>query len=111
MDINETHFCAAAAAGTLTDEQKKLLEGHKAALLNGAKWPVGAEVSVRFLEGDAALQKKVRAVAEEWAKIANLSFAFRSAAPTDIRIAFKPGAGSWSYIGTTCRQIRNRSRR
>src|SRR5262249_35427714 len=31
---------------------------------------------------------------------------FRNSGDTDIRIAFQQGNGSWSYIGTLCRQIR-----
>jgi hypothetical protein len=41
----------------------------------------------------------------EWTKIANLTFDFVNGAPTDIRIAFMPGNGSWSFIGTVCRNI------
>jgi hypothetical protein len=37
--------------------------------------------------------------------MANLRLEFVNAGPSEIRIAFRPGAGSWSYLGTVCRQI------
>jgi serralysin len=105
MTVNEHHFCSCLTAGDLSDEDKKALGGQKAALLLGAKWPVGGTITLRFLEGTAELQQRVRKVAEEWLKLANLEFAWRTQGPTDVRIAFKQGRGSWSYLGTQCKRI------
>lgn len=105
MSVNLVHFCGVPLAGPLSEADKKRLAGHKAAVLDGAKWAPGSVITVRFLEGDAELQGRVQAVAEEWMKVAGLTFDFRDAGPTDIRIAFMEGEGSWSYIGTQCRQI------
>jgi hypothetical protein len=44
-------------------------------------------------------------VALEWTNLANLTFAFRDREPTDIRIGFEQGNGSWSYLGTQCQRI------
>ncbi len=105
MAINQHHFCNCPTAGPINDEDRRRLAGHRAALLLGAKWVVGSVISVRFLEGATELQQRVQAVAEEWTRLANLTLDFRDSGPADIRIAFLQGNGSWSYIGTQCRQI------
>lgn len=104
-EINEDHFCAQIVPDVVKPEDKSALSFHRAAVLRGAKWDIGANITVRFLGGSAALQQRVKNVAKEWSKIANLNFDYRAAGPTDIRIAFMPGKGSWSYLGTQCRSI------
>ena len=105
MSVNENYYCSCLTAGDLSAEDKQALGGQKAALLLGAKWPVGGTITLRFLEGAPELQERVRKVAEEWLKLANLEFAWRKQGPTDIRIAFKQGKGSWSYLGNQCKRI------
>lgn len=105
MTVNESHYCSCLTVGPVTPEDRKLLQGQKAALLKDAKWTVGSVITIRFLEGAPELQQRVQKVAEEWTKLANLTFDFRSSGPTDIRIAFMQGNGSWSYLGRMCRQI------
>jgi serralysin len=105
MADNPSHYCMCLTQGNLPPEDQARLSQHKAAVLKNARWQTGASISIRFLDGDPALQARVRAVATEWTQVANLMFDFRRQGPTDIRIAFTPGAGSWSYMGTLCRQI------
>lgn len=105
MATNEKHFCFCLTEGDISDEDKKLICGHKAALLRDAKWDVGSVITVRFLEGTQELQNRVQSVAEEWTRLANLTLDFRNSGPTDIRIAFLQGNGSWSYLGKMCRRI------
>jgi hypothetical protein len=106
MSVNEKHYCVIAMKDVALDEaDKKRLAQHRAALLRAAKWDVSGTVTIRFLEGAPELQERVKRVALEWTKLANLTFDFRKAGPTDIRIAFKQGNGSWSYLGKVCRQI------
>lgn len=113
MSTNERHYCICMTSEDLSEEDKSRLRGHKAALLRSAKWGVGDTITVRFL-GDAKqrfgeraveLQDRVKQVALEWTKLANLTLDFRNSEPTDIRIAFQDGDGSWSYLGTMCRRI------
>jgi hypothetical protein len=99
MTENETYFCSC-----LTDGGKSEWHEERAALLEGAKWPKSGTISIRFLSGTPELQAKVRAVAEEWLTYANLKFLWVNKAPSDVRIAFLAGQGSWSYLGTVCRQ-------
>jgi serralysin len=105
---NETHFCMMITPESLPAQEQAALEGRKAALLKEFRWPTGSIIKVKFLEGDPALQAKVRDVAKRWtgSGMANLTLSFVPADQNaDIRIAFEQGAGSWSYIGTVCRTI------
>lgn len=79
----------------------------KAALLNENRWNSGDVIRVAFMEGDDSLKQRVRDVAERWTapNMANLQFQFVDEGDAEIRIAFQQGNGSWSYLGTHCRQI------
>jgi hypothetical protein len=100
VDENLTRFCICIS-------QQKQHENSKAALLNDGRWNSGDVISVRFLEGDESLQQRVREMAEGWTApgLANLQLQFVDSAAADVRIAFQQGNGSWSYLGTLCRQI------
>src|SRR3954447_6900516 len=67
----------------------------RAALLDGARWPAGQEIRVRFLEGDDALKERVKAVAERWTApgMAKLTLQWVEQGPEEIRIAFQQGNG------------------
>jgi hypothetical protein len=97
---NERRFCVVVSRATQDANDK-------AALLNEARWNSGDQIRVAFLAGDADLQKRVRAVAERWTApgMANLSLQFVEEGDAEIRIAFQEGDGSWSYLGTQCRDI------
>lgn len=77
-------------------------------LLTSKKWPNGSTIRVKFLNGTAFLQSKVRQYAEAWYPFANLRFQWvGSTEAADIRVAFNwnGDSGSWSYLGTDCRLI------
>ncbi|MER2266114.1 zinc metalloprotease [Methylobacterium oxalidis] len=105
MAENETHFCICLMNADKFSEEGGTLAKPRAAVLKGAKWDDGATITCRFLAGSSNLRSRVQKVAKEWEKVANLFLDFRSNAPTDIRIDFAPGQGSWSYLGTVCRSI------
>ena len=82
----------------------------RAAMLRAAMWIPGTTITVSFLDGDRALQKRVIEAASVWTApmMANLNFYFlKSKTKGDIRISFRY-RGSWSTIGTSCKTIRNR---
>ena len=54
---------------------------------------------VRFLDGTDAERARVKRVAPEWSKHANVRFEFVPSEPADIRIGFDPTDGHWSYAG------------
>lgn len=105
MSNNAQHFCMCPSGPVKTPEGQSALSNYKAAVLKDYRWEPGASISIRFLEGDSSLQERVCDVANTWTDVANLNFDFVDEGPTDVRIAFKQGNGSWSYIGTMCRQI------
>jgi hypothetical protein len=79
----------------------------KAALLEEARWAAEDVLSISFLDGD----EKVIRFAQEWIApgLANLALSFRQdTTDTSIRISFKY-AGSWSVLGTACRQITDKT--
>jgi hypothetical protein len=74
-------------------------------------WNAGDEITISFLDGDSDVQQKVKNAALAWIapKLARLSFAFREDTnDTLIRISFRYD-GSWSVIGTTCKQITDKT--
>lgn len=70
------------------------------ALVTGRKWMPGRTLRVGFMGGDAFVQNKVKDYAKQWSGYANLGLEFVNDPNADIRVAFQPGEGSWSWIGT-----------
>ena len=77
----------------------------RAILVASKMWMNGSTLRVRFMGGTAAQKAKVREQAAWWTAHANLSFDFNDAPDAEIRIAFDPDDGAWSYIGTDNRSI------
>lgn len=74
----------------------------RAVLEKRTKWANGSVIRVKFMNGDAFVQSKVKQFANEWIRYANLHFVWvPSDAQADIRVAFNwnGDTGSWSYIG------------
>jgi hypothetical protein len=63
-------------------------------------WENGATLRVRLMGGTSKEHDAVRKAVAEWMKYANLTFVFDSAADAEVRVAFKPEDGSWSFVGT-----------
>ncbi|RYF91674.1 MAG: hypothetical protein EOO03_00805 [Chitinophagaceae bacterium] len=68
-------------------------------------WDPGAVIKVKFLSGSKALQEKIKPLAKEWEKYANIKFDFITFGKADIRVFIGNGNGHDSYIGTVCRSI------
>ncbi len=73
--------------------------------MNGLLWPVGATITVTFLDGSDDQHELVRNQAREWTKHANVDFEFTADPDAKIRIAFDPHGGSWAYVGTNALAI------
>lgn len=71
----------------------------------GKTWMNGSTLRVLFLEGTDTQKALVREQAGWWTQHANLKFGFGNAPDAEIRIAFDPADGAWSYIGTDCSHI------
>jgi len=68
-------------------------------------WMNASTLHVRFLAGSTKQQELVKQQARWWTQHANLTFAFDDRPDAEIRIAFDPSDGAWSWIGTDCRKI------
>ena len=68
-------------------------------------WINGSTLRVRFIGGTASQHALVKDQAAWWTQHANLHFDFNNALDAEIRIAFDPSDGAWSYIGTDCKKI------
>lgn len=70
-------------------------------------WPQNKVLKVGFPWGGTAAQKDmVKAGFDHWkAAPVNLTFSYPTTGPWDIRVAFNPNDGSWSYIGVDCATI------
>lgn len=63
-------------------------------------WAPGRTLRMAFLGGTPAEHGAIKAVAAQWSQHANIHFSFDGTPDAEIRISFKDGRGSWSYIGT-----------
>jgi hypothetical protein len=64
-------------------------------------WDIGANIRVKFLNGESSVQKKVQNYATQWMNYANINLIFvpsTNKEQAEIRISFDR-VGSWSYIG------------
>jgi hypothetical protein len=84
---------------------------NRAALLTSAKWAPNSTITVSFLDGDESVQQRVRKVAQRWTApgLANLRLIFQDDNDSLIRISFKH-PGSWSVLGTQCRNVTDLAR-
>lgn len=68
-------------------------------------WKGKNTIQVRFLDGSSSLRTQVRYYARQWSKYANIRFVFVESGPSDIRVSFNPDGSSWSYIGTSAKNV------
>lgn len=74
----------------------------------GYYWSNGQTIKIKFLNGDAFLQNKVKQFASQWLDFANLKFVWvASDQNADVKIGFKWNGdqGSWSHIGKNSSNI------
>jgi serralysin len=70
-------------------------------------WKVDTVLKVRFLEGTAALHERVMKSAQAW-MLDGVRLKLQPAAKGEaaqIRVAFDPDSGSWSYVGSDSRSV------
>lgn len=73
----------------------------------GKTWMNGTTLRARFLGGTPGQQATARSQAGWWTQFANIAIQFDNSPNAEIRIAFDPSDGAWSYIGTDSRQASN----
>jgi hypothetical protein len=112
MALTETCYCMCPLPEALQAESQRAVAGRRAALLKDVFWGPNPTITVSFLGGSPSLRSRVKDAAMLWIREggARVSFEFLTnpavdPKSADIRIAFIPGDGSWSYLGTQCRRI------
>lgn len=71
----------------------------------GKYWPNGKSLRVGFMGGSETARTLVRKYAPEWSQVANIQFVFVEKGPTDLRVGFYSGIGTWSLVGTDASDI------
>lgn len=71
-----------------------------AIVLKNKAWINGSTIRIRFVSGTQAQKDMVMNFAPKWTEFANLQFVFTDDMDAEIRIAFDPNDGAWSYVGT-----------
>lgn len=69
------------------------------------RWVKGSTLRIAFLGGTNRQREMFKEFSPEWTKYANLNFEFVTSGPSECRVAFVEGDGSWSYVGTDCTEI------
>lgn len=69
------------------------------AVVNTKRWAAGSVLRCRFLDGSKKMQDKVKAIALEWQKFADIKLKFVTKGAAEIRISFFADEGSWSAVG------------
>jgi len=83
-----------------TDLKKRLVAAHELA------WGKDFSLRIAFLEGEQSLRRKVELAAQRWTQYASIKLYFGAPAEqAQIRIAFRQGQGSWSWVGKQCLNV------
>jgi hypothetical protein len=101
---NEIHFCSEISLPNSELDNSN----NKGAIDKFKKWTTGQTITVKFLNGDAFLQQKVKQFACQWMIYANLKIMFVEPwQNADIKVGFKwnGDTGSYSQLGTNCQKI------
>lgn len=80
------------------------INNSRLALEKGKFWENGQTLRIKFLSGSTSQKDFVKKTCIEWLLYANLKFEFVESGESDIRVRFD-NDGSWSYIGTDCKNI------
>jgi hypothetical protein len=88
-------------------EEAKVEGATRAALLKANKWGKDTNIRIAFMGGDDAQKQKVKTFAQGWLDTGiRLKFNWiEDPNQAEIRISFVEGAGSWSSLGTTCKNV------
>jgi hypothetical protein len=96
-------FCSAEMPEDFTPDGRT-----SGATQKNTQWTKGQTIRIKFLNGSATLQNKVRTFATAWLTHANLKFQWVASSQTsDIKILFSAD-GYWSTLGIQCRNVAQR---
>jgi serralysin len=99
MVAQEPATPTASQPGALDIPCVTLTQGTKAWGFSQYFWKNKHEFAVKFLDGDASSEAKVKSAVQAWTQAANIKFVWVQSGNADIRISFR-GVGHWSRVGT-----------
>ncbi len=100
--VNQKYGCSSEVPKTMQDHPSFMADTTNPRSLadNYYLWDNGKTLYIKFLSGSAQLQEKIKAIAKEWEKYANIHFEFVTIGTTHIRINLDDKGGHNSLIGT-----------
>eukprot|EP01039_Chlorochromonas_danica_P020022 gene20022-24354_t len=75
------------------------------AIVTGKMWAPNRVLTVKLNGGSEIVRQKVVSYVLKWSTLCSISFDFIESGDADIRVGFRAGEGSWSYVGTDCLAI------
>lgn len=94
---------------TAVSENSYSQQLNELAVMLSAKWSIGANIKVKFLNRNPSVELLIIQWAKEWKKHANITFDFITNGDADVRISLTNDLNSWSYIGKECLTVTNQS--
>jgi hypothetical protein len=91
---------SATADDVHADEYGLLPVVQRLGVYTAKMWKPGRTLRVLFRGGTPIVRDKVMKNAVIWSEYANIKFEFVTSLPAEIRVGFKEGDGSWSFLGT-----------
>jgi serralysin len=88
-----------SAGGTTKLKAGGMAHIARMALVRSKQWPDGTTLRCRFLDGSKKMRAKVKAIALEWQRYADIKLKFVTSGHAEVRISFYADAGSWSAVG------------
>jgi serralysin len=102
---NDPLYAEHTYLGTTRDQRREAL-----ALITGKKWQNGRTIKVFFESTASGVVERVKPYFLRWTEVANIGFEWvTDRMQSDIRVGFRSGDGSWSYLGTDCLTVRKSS--
>jgi hypothetical protein len=96
---------AAQGSGPLMRPCVAPTEGTKAWGNSKSFWLKKHDFTVKFLDGDAPAQEKVKKAVKAWEDAANIHWHWVDSGNADIRISFSHTEGHWSKVGTSALNV------
>jgi|SRR5579859_376429 len=104
MSNTAKYFCLDRIVSPENEVNESALEG-AISRSKYQRWQPGDTLHVAFLEGFSMVQQRIAYYAQQWEQYANILFRFDNHPEAKIRIAFQPGVGTWSTVGTDAEKI------
>lgn len=80
-------------------------KGKSLSVLKSYKWPNGATLRIKFLDGSASQIKEAKKHFDYIDSLCGIKLKYVLEGESEIRVSFSQSSGHWSYLGKSCLQI------